>query len=89
MLLESPGPIVEEFEDANPQRRLSLTASLPPARLEFVSTREECGPSLANKVCDKHDECSLDGDGRWLEHTSVQSAGCVFNHGSTSNPRIG
>jgi len=62
MLLQTPVSMVEKANHFDPQRRLSLTATLPPPSLEVITTGEKIGPSLAEKVGNENDKSSLDAD---------------------------
>lgn len=67
VLLKIPWPRVDEGSDGNPQGRLSHTTPSCPSSLQFVTTREECSPSITNEVRDEDDEGSRDCCRSWFE----------------------
>lgn len=62
MLLQAPRPRVDEFDEFDPSRKLSLTILFPPGSFEFITTGEDSGPCFACKITDENDEGSRDGD---------------------------
>lgn len=74
VLLKIPRSGVDEGSNGNPQRRLSLATLSCPSSPQFVTTREECSPSITNEVRDEDDEGSGDCCRGWFELDS-RSAG--------------
>lgn len=73
VLLEGPGPRVDEAEDGDAQGRLALAALLAPSRQVLVSPGEAGGPGLAGEVGDEDDEGARDGDCGGFELRSFMS----------------
>lgn len=75
MLLQVPGPRVDEGPERNPERDLPLATALSPPSGKFVATWKECSPGVADEVGDEDDESATDGDlGRFeLAEANVSS----------------
>lgn len=74
VLLQGPGPGIEEMDSRDPFGAVALATFRPPSCLEFVPTREEGSPCLAEKVGDKHDESARNGNRRRFELSAHMSA---------------
>lgn len=79
VLLERPGPRVDDEEGADPERGLrplpaaAASSSRPPSRLVVVAAGEEVGPCLACEVGNEDDEGARDADGGGFELLVCQS----------------
>lgn len=62
MLLQTPGPRVDELDELNPQGKRACVALGSPSSFDLVATGKKKGPSIADEVGDEDDKCSLDGD---------------------------
>lgn len=62
MLLQIPGSVVEERENFDPQRELSLASLVSPSSFEVVTAGKELGPGVTEEVGEDDDEGSLDGN---------------------------
>jgi hypothetical protein len=82
VLLEIPGPGVDEGGDSNPKRVPTLATLFPPLRLETVTTGKEPGPELALEVGDQDNESTRYGDAGWFELPRASGTGRVNIGGS-------
>mgnify|MGYP000924405807 CR=1 FL=1 len=74
VLLEGPGPRVDELDDLEPEGETAGAALGSPARFELVPAGEEGRPGVAEEVGDEDDEGPLDGDEGGFElHTEEES----------------
>lgn len=67
MLLQTPGPGIEELDNPDPPGKFARSVLLPPPSLQFIATGEKSGPGYPDKVREHDDESPLNGDGRRFE----------------------